>query len=173
MSVLLWSDTAAACGTLHHWTQAYREAATDQRRVATLGEMAAVCGDYDTRADDAMLSEILIDALDRNLPRALAAQVFEAYRCLPSLRRTSAYAKLSAIGGPHCPDETELAAWRVVTGSHVRLRADASTAAPVSSLLNRGNVIAELARSGEWVRVETWHGTTGFVHESFIEPYDR
>jgi hypothetical protein len=149
----------------------YHGATTDDRRVHVLRDIANACNDYNTRRDDAELLAILSDGVTRGLPREPLQNLFETYRCLPSQRSAPGYAILTILDHQNCPNEAEIATWRVVASDRSRLRASASADAPVIGHFMQGNVVSERARSGEWIRIEARNGVVGFMYRSLLEDF--
>jgi hypothetical protein len=170
-SAVIAGSPASACGSIRDWIHAYQDATTDDRRVHALRDIANACNDYNTRRDDAELLAILSDGVARGLPEEPLQNLFETYRCLPSQRSAPGYVTLTVLDHRNCPNEAEIATWRVVASDRSRLRASASADAPVIGYFMQGNVVREQARSGEWGRIEGWNDAAGFMHRSLLEDF--
>jgi len=173
-AVLAAPSAACACGTVRDWVAKYDAAPpSGSGRDAALRELAGGCGGYTGRDSDRELLRILAHALDSGLDRASIGRVFGTFRCLMGARDREPYGRLrAAFPDARCPGADALARWRSVIGAGVNLRQGPARAAARVGVLERGQVVEELATEGEWRRVRTWAGETGYVHASLVRPYE-
>lgn len=172
--VLATPSGASACGTVRDWVAKYDSApSSGSGRASAIQELAGGCGGHTGRDSDRELLRILAHALDSGLDRASIGRVFGAFRCLMGARDREPYRRLrAAFPDARCPGADALARWRSVSGGGVNLRQAPARTAPRVGVLERGQVVEELAVEGEWRRIRTWAGETGYVHSSLIRPYE-
>ncbi len=164
---------AHACGSIHDWVAKYsRQGAADRQRESALRELAGACGDYAGKASDVKLLEVLRDAVARGLDRALVQSVFDTYKCLSGVRGQGAYKELAAaLDTSRCPSEERLQRWRSVKVDGALIRGAPDKTAKRIGWLDKGAVVERLAAVGAWLRIKTWDGRTGYVHESLLAKF--
>lgn len=170
---LVGSRPAGACGSIHHWIAKYSGAgASDRSRESALRELSAVCGDYAGKASDPQLLDVLRDAVKRHLDTGLIQSVFDTYRCLSGVRDEGAYGELrAALDTSGCPTGERLKAWRESRVDDALIRGAPAKGAKRIGWLKKGAVVEKLGAEGDWVKVRTWTGLTGYVHGSLLADY--
>ena len=164
---------ARACGSIDHWIAKYSGAgASDRGRESALWELAAECGDYAGKSSDAELLDVLRDAVKRRLDTDLIQIVFDIYRCLSGVRDEGAYGELRAtLDTSGCPTEEQLKAWGESRVDNALIHGAPAKSAKRVGWLRKGAVVEKLGAEGDWIKVRTWTGLTGYVHGSLLAEY--
>ena len=173
LSGVVASQPARACGSIDHWIAKYSIAgASDMRKESALRELSAACGDYVGKASDAQLLDVLRDAVRRRLDARLVQSVFDTYGCLSGVRDDGAYGELTAaLDTSGCPTGEQLKAWRESRVDGALVRSGPTKGAGRIGWLRKGAVVEALGADGDWIRVRTWTGLTGYVHGSLLAEY--
>lgn len=167
------SPPAHACGTIHDWLAKYEGAGgSDAQRESALQELAVACADYAGKASDPQLLEVLRDAVARHLDRGLIQSVFDTYRCLSGVREGAGYGDLAAaLDTSACPSGEQLEAWYESSVDDALIRRGPERSADRIGWLHKGAVVEKLGVEGDWMRIRTWTGQTGYVHTSLLAKY--
>ncbi len=167
------SQPARACGSIHHWIAKYSGAGvSDMSRESALRELSTVCGDYAGKASDPQLLDVLRDAVRRGLDTRRIQNVFNTYRCLSGVRDEGAYGELrAALDTSGCPTGEQLKAWRESRVDDALIRGAPAKGAKRVGWLRKGAVVEKLGAEGDWIKVRTWTGLTGYVHVSLLADY--
>lgn len=173
LALMAFAPSAQACGDLHGWVEKYQSPeADDAARHNALRQLSGPCKGYVAVTSDELLLDVLHDALERAYDKALVQSVFARYRCIPGVEHEEGYGVLiKALDTTACPTATDRKNWFVVAVSGGLLRARASRTSKRVGLVKRGGVVEKLAKAGDWLKVTTWHGETGYIHQSLLAIY--
>ena len=128
--------------------------------------------DYAGKASDPQLLDVLRDAVKRGLDTGRIQSVFDTYRCLSGVRDDTGYGELTAsLDTSGCPTDEQRKNWRESRVDDALIRRGPAKTAPRVGWLKKGAVVEKLGVDGEWLKVRTWQGLTGYVHGSLLADY--
>lgn len=167
-----WAAPASACGDIRYWIELYLdEKSHDAERLGSLTKISEICHGYEAVKTDRVLLAILDDAIGRGYKATLLQRVFGHYRCLSGAKLESAYARVAkSMDISACPTDAELEHWYFVNVRRANVRRRPAMSAPVIGGFDRGTVAIGRDEAGEWLKVESWRGVTGYVHRSLLTP---
>jgi hypothetical protein len=162
-----------ACGDIRYWIDAYEDkAAEDRFRLKALEKLVLICDGYEAVKSDRVLLTVVSDALDRRSEITLVQSLFDKYRCLSGARAEAGYTAVAArLQTAHCPTAADLERWHVVSVRRANVRRGPAMSAAFAGGLARGTVVVETGRDGDWMKIETWKGLSGYVHRSLVTEF--
>ena len=176
--VLIVPTPVLACGSAVMMLSGYWDPALSPEEKADLLSTVG-CGDhvnYAPREDDPIIAEILVDAIEKGLPRDVIEGVLKRFHCAYAARRSSSYITIRSFIG-----DEEFAAFcnvayleRLVivqAQSGVVLRDTPSVSGKRVDAIPKGAYIEILADNGDWYEVDAKLYGRGFVHKQLVTKY--
>ena len=121
-------------------------------------------------SDDPVATESYVETTIGERMATLSTQVDELEAEVAALKGEAPASKSSQTSSNDNPDEEESSGEEItITGNGVNLRSAASTNSDVITTLSKGTTVTKLGEDGDWFKVETSSGQTGYVNSSYAE----
>lgn len=176
--ILIIPTPVVACGSAAMMLSGYWDpASSPEQKVDLLSNVG--CGNhvnYAPREDDPIIAEVLVDAIEKGLPRDVIEGVLKRFHCAYAARRTSSYTTIRSFIGDEefaafC-DVAYLERLVIVQAQNgVVLRDMPSVGGKRVDAIPKGAYMEILAGNGDWYEVDAKLSGRGFVLKQLVTKY--